>query len=418
MIASKKLSTKWSSSDDLTPKTFGAYKRKIFPNLAPFLTAGQAIKNNREHKIRMPEMNDVYPDTTLPKYYDDLSDEWVCEGQNKFDADIKNYHRSLEKHSICEAELIIFFNETISETSTTKLQNHKDYFVAMTRDNSFLIWKCLESSHDGNHDNYHSICFHTREFVNRVCGDNEDFQKFSIDHQLKMREFAAAMESPLHTGYVSLDLLGSVLMIGSLPTTFWEHKIESISEATANIHNVKYSNTIDTLQSYWSRHSKSDSATGYVLTPSSNTLTILSTVTQPKTVSTDTIICIDCKKSSPKTEMKMFPGQYHKRCKECGLKGSKSRREKTSIDKPSDESIKKVQEYLAKDKPAILTTVHSPSYLTAEDVTKMIAESRPPTFGSFGPGNYVQSNSNTPSSHLTFMFDNCARQIIIHLTLT
>ena len=38
----------------------------------------------------------------------------------------------------------------------------------------------------------------------------------------------------------------------------------------------------------------------------------------------------------------------------------------------------------------------------------MIAESRPPTFGSFGPKNYVQSNSNTLSTHLTFMFDNCA----------
>ena len=36
----------------------------------------------------MKEMNDVYSGTTLPN--DDLSDEWVCEGQNKFDADKKN----------------------------------------------------------------------------------------------------------------------------------------------------------------------------------------------------------------------------------------------------------------------------------------------------------------------------------------
>ena len=207
---------------------------------------------------------------------------------------------------------------------------------------------------------------------------------------------------------MSIAVLSSVLFIGGvLKDEFWKFKIEDLSRETHSIQTLNYGDTIHSLDSFHTRHSKAViSATGIVFKGTSP-ITALTTLTTTIT-SEETIICKDCKKKCPKTEMKRFPGQFHKTCQECGLKASKERRNKTPDheDVPSASAIKKAEEFLARAKQPTsgksnLTTSIG---LTTEDVERMIADSRLPTFGSFGPGNYVTTTTPT----LRFLFDNCA----------
>jgi hypothetical protein len=157
-----------------------------------------------------------------------------------------------------------------------------------------------------------------------------------------MRDFVTAVESPLHPGYVSLNLLGSVLMIGSLTTDFWEHKIESISEAIEDIHlDITYSKTIEVLQSYYSRHSKDNPEASLSHSSLPDKLSIMTTISPPQNKEDNkTTTCKTCKQEFPTTlDQNGVPYVFCKDC--CGSY-------KKTNDEPSAEDIKKAMDLLAR----------------------------------------------------------------------
>ena len=114
MLSSHSHSPQWTDSDKLTPGSFAAYQRKLFPCLAAFESAGQAIKTNTPFALHSPHIDDQIGDSQFRKNPVDEFDDLTAEGCRAYDYDCKDFERKLERHAGHQSRLILFLQSTLS----------------------------------------------------------------------------------------------------------------------------------------------------------------------------------------------------------------------------------------------------------------------------------------------------------------
>lgn len=224
----------------LTPENYSIRRKEILDQVIKFGAPGFEIISGK----RNVRVEPLISDTSYPR---DLSGELTSLGEKLFFADITDHKADLKVDIVNRDLLLSFFMETFSLTSKTKLESKKSktvvhigpppstsivvgYSDAKLVKDTFRIFQLLDETH------LHGTSrMHQQQLVDLIkCSQSSTHEAYLSDFSDKSVPVIAAFESPIHSGYISIDSLLRCFYLNGLNQVFFARQLNRAHEELPN----------------------------------------------------------------------------------------------------------------------------------------------------------------------------------------
>ena len=420
----------------LTYYNYPAWWYAVENHLYRFGSAYDEIEANKEISLDHPDIDSVTKSINGDDIY--LFDHTTA---GAVTAEGRKEHRSnnirLDASAIPikkdRKDCITFFYNHMSPDSLKRMRAMIDYPAAKKNVSSFQILACITESHNKK-ASFPLVAKRHKAFCS--LSQTDDFSSFQVAHAQGVKELIIDMESPTHKGYISIDLLTSVLLINGIGPQFNNLKDTKIFDR--DIQTLQYTPLSQELTLYASHREDDIPLTTSI---SQSILNLQNKVPgnvafATTTTSNNTSTCVQCKSQFP-TVVKRggSPNECHERCISCydsNLKARKANKLKTAESEAGKKeaaakALTKAQQLIVKaggtvnmtSTPLELepgsTSTPTPSYRDMLDyamwknqVNVTITPTILPKFQMPSDKNHLLSTLTAILSIIYFAWDNCA----------